>query len=226
MSSPNIFRVSGDVIHIISFLFLYARLHKSKTTTGVSSSTIDAYLLVFMTRYVDLFWNMTSQYNSILKIMFLLSSFFCSVKVHFLPRCDKEIVSLIYILIPSLFVAAFRIAWWNNFELMYFEFLWSFSIALETFAILPQLFLIQRKGCIENLTANYVISLAMYKTLYIANWIYRYIYEHHPTIIFVWVCGCVQALLYLDFAYYYIRSRVMKSKCVFVQPEEELKSSV
>lgn len=52
--------------------------------------------------------------------------------------------------------------------------LWSFSIWLESVAILPQLFIIQRTGEAENITTHYLFALGAYRALYIPNWIYRY----------------------------------------------------
>ena len=55
------------------------------------------------------------------------------------------------------------------------ELLWSFSIFLESVAILPQLFLLQRTGEAETITTHYLAALGAYRALYIPNWIYRYV---------------------------------------------------
>jgi ER lumen protein retaining receptor len=57
---------------------------------------------------------------------------------------------------------------------------------------------------VENLTANYVFTLGLYRGLYLFNWVYRYFMEDHKTDTIVWVSGLVQTLLYIDFFYYYI----------------------
>lgn len=53
------------------------------------------------------------------------------------------------------------------------EILWSFSIWLESVAILPQLFMLQRTGEAETITTHYLAALGLYRGLYIPNWIYR-----------------------------------------------------
>lgn len=53
------------------------------------------------------------------------------------------------------------------------EILWSFSIWLESVAILPQLFMLQRTGEAETITTHYLAALGAYRALYIPNWIYR-----------------------------------------------------
>ena len=50
------------------------------------------------------------------------------------------------------------------------EFLWSFSVWLESLAILPQLFMINRLRDIENITAHYVLFLGLYRGFYILHW--------------------------------------------------------
>ena len=53
------------------------------------------------------------------------------------------------------------------------ELMWSFSIWLESVAILPQLFMLQRTGEAETITTHYLAALGLYRGLYIPNWMYR-----------------------------------------------------
>ena len=103
------------------------------------------------------------------------------------------------------------------------EVLYAFSIFLEAVAIMPQLIMLQRHGNVENLTANFVFVLGLYRGLYLFNWIYRYLLEGHVTDTIVWyvlvvheqltiiiihrVCGSIQTLLYIDFFYYYVQAK-------------------
>jgi ER lumen protein retaining receptor len=87
------------------------------------------------------------------------------------------------------------------------ELLWTFSIYLESVAILPQLFLLQRTGEAEALTADYVFCLGGYRFLYIFNWIWRAAHTPGYQDWIVWVSGFIQTLLYGDFFYYYIQCK-------------------
>jgi ER lumen protein retaining receptor len=60
-----------------------------------------------------------------------------------------------------------------NYHFTPLEILWSFSIFLESVAILPQLFMLQRTGEAETITTHYLAALGAYRALYIPNWIYR-----------------------------------------------------
>ncbi len=57
------------------------------------------------------------------------------------------------------------------------EVLWTFSIYLESVAILPQLFMVSKTGEAESITSHYLFALGSYRALYIFNWIYRYYFE-------------------------------------------------
>jgi ER lumen protein retaining receptor len=94
----------------------------------------------------------------------------------------------------------------------FFEISWAFSIWLESVAILPQLFMLQRTGEAETITTHYLFALGMYRALYIPNWIYRYYTEiHHKPEWIAIIAGLVQTVLYSDFFYVYY-TKVLKGK--------------
>ena len=102
------------------------------------------------------------------------------------------------------------------FFLNFFKVLWTFSIYLESVAILPQLFMISKTGEAESITSHYLFALGSYRALYILNWIYRYYFERFFDLIAI-VAGCVQTVLYCDFFYLYITKGkfniISKGKC-------------
>ena len=80
--------------------------------------------------------------------------------------------------------------------------LWAFSIWLESVAILPQLFMLQRTGEAETITTHYLFALGAYRALYIPNWMYRYFTEGHFDAHSVFA-GIIQTILYSDFFWIY-----------------------
>ena len=50
------------------------------------------------------------------------------------------------------------------------DFSWSFSIWLESLAILPQLFMINKLKDVENITAHYILFLGLYRVFYVFHW--------------------------------------------------------
>lgn len=107
--------------------------------------------------------------------------------------------------------AVLAIVWPYKYNLS--EIFWSFSIWLESVAILPQLFMLQRTGEAETITTHYLFALGLYRALYIPNWIYRYWVEgsSHKVDYIAITAGLIQTVLYSDFFWIYY-NKVLKGK--------------
>lgn len=57
--------------HVLSILVLLLRLRVSKNATGVSIKTQELYLIVFITRYLDLFTHYYNLYNTSMKVLYI-----------------------------------------------------------------------------------------------------------------------------------------------------------
>ncbi|CAO3672473.1 unnamed protein product [Rhizopus stolonifer] len=202
----NLFRLSADLTHLISIFILLAKIQKSRSCVGISFKSQLLYSLVFLTRYIDVIFKYQSVYNTFMKLFFLGSSFYTVylMTFKFKATCDKELDTFKaeYLV---LFATIFSILFCYDYTVI--EVLWSFSIWLESVAIFPQLFMLQRTGEAETITIHYIFALGAYRTLYIFNWIYRYYYEPNYTVDWIAsVAGLLQTALYSDFFYiYYIK---------------------
>lgn len=123
-------------------------------------------------------------------------------------RCSN--VLLIIFRIEFLILPTLVLALLINHEFTVMEVLWTFSIYLESVAILPQLFLVSKTGEAESITSHYLFALGSYRGLYLLNWVYRYYVEDYFDLIVI-VAGLVQTVLYCDFFYLYI-TKVLKGK--------------
>jgi ER lumen protein retaining receptor len=174
---------------------------------GISLRTQELYLLVFVTRYLDLFYSYVSLYNSVMKVIYVSSS----ATIVYLMRQDpvvsqtydaeRDTFRVMFLVGPSMLLALLI-----HYSSRITEILWTFSIYLEAVSIFPQLVLMQRTLNIDNLTAKYVFLLGMYRGLYILNWIWRYFTEPGYRQWLVWTSGVVQTALYGDFFYYYLQA--------------------
>ncbi|KAG6642359.1 hypothetical protein I3843_09G132900 [Carya illinoinensis] len=200
----NIFRFSGDMMHLISILVLLLKIYATKSCSGISLKTQELYALVFLTRYLDLFTGFISVYNTVMKLVFIASSaaiVWCMQRHRVVRRSyDKELDTFRHYF---LIAASFALALLVNEKFTFQEIFWAFSIYLEAVAILPQLVLLQRSGNVDNLTGQYVFFLGAYRAFYILNWIYRYFKEPHFSRWIACISGLVQTALYADFFYYY-----------------------
>ncbi|XP_010686251.1 ER lumen protein-retaining receptor A [Beta vulgaris subsp. vulgaris] len=209
----NIFRFAGDMTHLISILVLLLKIYATKSCSGISLKTQELYALVFLTRYLDLFTDFISVYNTVMKFVFIVSSLAIVWCMRFHPVISRSYDKALdtfryYFIVLGCFVLALLIH--EKFTLQ--EVLWAFSIYLEAVAILPQLVLLQRSGNVDNLTSQYVFFLGAYRAFYIFNWIYRYFTEIYFTRWIACVSGLVQTALYGDFFYYYFVSWKNNSK--------------
>lgn len=203
----NFFRLAGDMTHLLSIIVLLLKIRTTKSCSGISLKTQELYVMIFLTRYLDIFTRYVSLYNTIMKLVFVGTSIgiVWYMKYHKVVKQTynkNEDTFRHYILVLPCFVLA--LLFHRDFSIM--EVLWTFSLYLEAVAILPQLVLLQRSRNIDNLTGNYVFLLGAYRALYVVNWIYRYFLEDHRARWIAWISGLVQTALYADFFYYYIMS--------------------
>lgn len=204
----NIFRFAGDMSHLMSIVVVLLKIHTIKSCAGVSLKTQELYVLVFVTRYLDLFVDFVSFYNTLMKLIFLgtSSSIVWYMRQHKVVKQtydkDHDTFRHYLLIIPCLLLALIL-----HDKFTFREIMWTFSIYLEAVAIIPQLVLLQRTKNVDNLTGNYVFFLGAYRGLYLLNWIYRYFTDkHYRRRGIAWGAGLVQTLIYADFFYYYIRS--------------------
>ncbi|CAO1616681.1 unnamed protein product [Parajaminaea phylloscopi] len=206
----NIFRMFGDLAHLASILILIHKIHTSRSARGISFKTQILYAVVFITRYLDLFSH-RSLYHFVMKTFFISSSLYIVylMKVKFRPTHDPAIdtIRLEYLMGPCLLLA---LIWHFRDGNFFVEVCWAFSIYLESVAILPQLFMLQRTGEAETITTHYIFALGAYRALYIPNWMYRYFSDGFVDPISI-CAGIVQTGLYADFFWVYF-NKVMKGE--------------
>ncbi|QIX01515.1 hypothetical protein AMS68_007032 [Peltaster fructicola] len=193
----NIFRILGDLSHVASLFILIAKMRSSSSASGISFKSQFLYTLVYVTRYLDLLWTdpTRSLWNTTLKIVFISTQ--CYVVYLMLndykPTHDpnQDTFRVEYLLAGA---AVLGILFPPKWTYSPFEMLWAFSIWLESVAILPQLFMLQRTGSAETITTHYIFALGLYRALYIPNWIWRYFTEGYLDPIAV-LAGLVQTVL-------------------------------
>ena len=159
---------------------------------------------------LDLF-STESIYNVLFKIMFISSQGYIIylMMTTYKPTHDPNLDTFrVQYLLAGAALLAIVFPYKYNFS----EILWAFSIWLESVAILPQLFMLQRTGEAETITTHYLFALGMYRALYIPNWIYRYVTEPKHKVDYIAVAaGLVQTVLYSDFFWIYY-NKVLKGK--------------
>jgi ER lumen protein retaining receptor len=193
----------------VAIIILLIKIWKTRSCAGISGRSQVLFALVFLTRYLDLFTNFISIYNTAMKVFFLASSigtvYLMYMKFKATYDHNHDTFRIEFLLAP---VAVLALVLNHEFSVM--EILWTFSIYLESVAILPQLFMVSKTGEAESITSHYLFALGSYRALYILNWVFRYYMENFYDVIAI-VAGCVQTILYCDFFYLYI-TKVLQGK--------------
>mmetsp|Transcript_38976 Transcript_38976/g.61697 ORF Transcript_38976/g.61697 Transcript_38976/m.61697 type:complete len:216 (-) Transcript_38976:120-767(-) len=209
----NIFRLCGDMLHLSSIIILLTKLTMKQKCEGISCRMQEIYAIVFISRYLDLFWSFVSVYNTVMKIIFISSTIYCI----YLMRCHPTIKQTyerekdafkyeIYLLGPCFVLGFIFCEEWTLSEI-----LWSMSIWLESVAAIPQLDLLRKANEVQNLTADFVGTMGAYRAFYILNWIYRYFVDDYVNWV-GWIGGIIQTAIYSDFLYLYFKARYSGGK--------------
>ena len=109
------------------------------------------YLLVFITRYMDLFTHFISLYNTIFKILFITATAYIIYLIKFKrPFCigyDSKTDSFNHYLFlyPPVLIVTILFHLGNSHSYLNYQYLWSFSVWLEAVAIIPQLWIVYKK---------------------------------------------------------------------------------
>lgn len=205
----NIFRLAGDLSHLLAIIILLLKIWTTRSCAGISGKSQILFAVTFAARYLDLFTNFVSAYNSVMKVFYLVASFSTVYLMYMKFKAtydhNHDTFRLEFLLLPSAALALII-----NHEFAPIEVMWTFSIYLEAVAILPQLFMVSKTGEAESITSHYLFALGSYRALYIINWVYRYYMEGFYDMIAT-LAGIVQTVLYCDFFYLYI-TKVLKGK--------------
>jgi len=205
----NIFRLAGDLSHLLAICILLLKIWKTRSCSGISGKSQLLFALTYTARYLDLVTNFVSVYNTAMKVFFISASYatlyLMYVKFKATYDSNHDSFRIEFLLIPVTLLALVV-----NHEFAFMEVLWTWSIYLEALAILPQLFMVSKTGEAETITSHYLFALGAYRALYIFNWIYRYADESYYDLIAIFA-GIVQTVLDCDFFYLYV-TKVLKGK--------------
>ena len=203
-------------MHLLSFAILIGQMRRIKSCIGVSSRSQEAYLLVFLARYSDLLIvGIRSHYLFAMKVLFMALTLWTIWLIRF-SHPIKMTYDSIHDNFPhrvTLYPLALIIALVYHVHFSkhpYYSLVWSWSIVLESIALLPQLYMLRKTNEVDTFSTRYILCLALYRFCYLVNWVIRLTFrdeslnaaELHFEVIF----GIVQSLFVSDFVYRYFKS--------------------
>uniref|UniRef100_H9GN40 ER lumen protein-retaining receptor n=1 Tax=Anolis carolinensis TaxID=28377 RepID=H9GN40_ANOCA len=200
----NIFRFLGDLSHLLAIIILLLKIWKTNHSVYLFLAKLQRLFFVLLT--------LNYMYIIVVGLSIIVVYIACSyatvwmIYSKFKATYDgnHDTFRVEFLVIPTA-VLAFLV----NHDFTPLEILWTFSIYLESVAILPQLFMVSKTGEAETITSHYLFALGVYRALYLFNWIWRYQFENFFDLIAI-VAGLVQTILYCDFFYLYITKGNLK----------------
>ncbi|KRZ14916.1 ER lumen protein retaining receptor 2, partial [Trichinella zimbabwensis] len=206
----NYFYIIGNAFHLFALLMLFLKMWERKSAAGVSASSVILFAIVFTTRYVDLLVSFYSYYNTIMKMVYLLLSYstvyLIFFELHSTYDHGKDLFRTELLIIPSFFLALNL-----NYSFEIIEIFWTFSIYLETVALVPQLYMVLKSGFLHSTIRPFLYCFTTYRALYLFSWIYRYFVESRIELI-SFISGCAQMILLVSFFNRKLRSTEASSK--------------
>jgi ER lumen protein retaining receptor len=218
----------GDGVHALSVIMFLAIVGIKGNGSGISLKSHVLYLLVFLTRYLDLFISFYSWYNTLMKA-FYIGSTLTIITIMMKVEPAKSTYSAtqdsvqywnlvigvgIFSMLVHLIgggVLNIKGSSGQEFE-VHFEnyswllFLWTFSVCLEPLAMIPQLYIFFKNRLLNRDVRTAMLLMGSYRMFYIFFWVSRAFkaqaMEHHYLLYFT---GVLQVLTYADFFIYHWR---------------------
>lgn len=209
-------------VQCLGFCLLSLKVHHQKTVAGLSSRTLEMYVVFFLVRLTStLFKNgylpqdrsgdfiyQTSDVGSLVMVLRLLYVIHKKHKDTYQADADSL---PIFKAIPACVVLGVFVHGDLNASPV-FDTIWFISLWLDTITMLPQLFLLTKSGGqVECLTSHFVAAMVVSRTCSFSFWFYGYTEiapmdgsANLPGFAII-LAHSLQLLLSADFMYYYVK---------------------
>jgi len=231
----------GACIQCLAFYLLLQKVKRTRSVAGISSKMLEMYVLVFIFRLsstlikqgylpVDRSGDFVYQFADILSLFLVVQLLWCCHKTHKVTfQADQDSLE-IWRAVPVMIVLAMVLRG-NLNKSIFFDTTWTVGMYLDTIAMLPQYWMLVRKGGeVEALTSHFVALVVLSRACSLAFWYYGYkelAPRPNKNVGFIntmtglnvagWLivaCHSIQVLMSADFMYHYVASAMGKRKMV------------
>lgn len=210
----NAYRYIGDFLHLFGMIIMVLTLFKNQSLTGFSIKTSMIYLVLYVSRYLDLFTRHLSLYLTVFKISYISLS---AVPVVLFFKWDgygyerrKDTVNIVALFLGCFILAIFTADHWHFVSVM-----WTFSQYLEAVALIPQyVFCYREPDKSEPGIVLFIVAIGLYRCFYAANWIYKKIAVSHYSDVHSWIAGFVEIGFFVDFLFHHFKGSSMLKNAV------------
>merc|ERR550537_797127 len=216
---------AGAGVQCLGFYMLLQNARFTHSVAGISSKTLELFVLVFLFRLpctcmrngylpADRSGDWVYQVADFSSLLIIIQLIYC-IQKKYAATYQHELDSLpVWNAVPACVIGAVLLHGDLNHSFFY-DTMWTISMNIETIAMLPQLWMLVKKGGeVEALTSNYVAALFATACFKMAFWFYGHEEigdEENPTMYHMvaryWVAGrhVMQVLLSADFMFHYFK---------------------
>lgn len=220
----------GGIVNCFAFAILLVKMRDQKNASGVSLKTLEVYVLVFIFRLCSVLFfegylpfdksgDWLYQGIEIVSLVLVCTLVFHVLSVYKSSYEEKEDAfgnlrvprefGIVYLVVPCIILA---VLFHPNLNDNWFsDTAWSLASSLEMVAIIPQLYMFQKKGGeVEAFTSNFCAALVVGRMFHFVFWIssYHELNSHNVRFAgpYVLLTQVAQLLLMADYFYYYVKS--------------------
>jgi len=215
----------GSGVQCFGFYLLLHKVKVQNSVAGISSKTLQMYVLVMIFRLsatlfkngylpVDRSGDFVYQSADVASLLILLQLIYCMHKRNKSTYQSEYDDLPIWRALPGCFALGVVLRGSLNHSL-YYDTMWCTAMNIDTIAMLPQLWMLVRKGGeVEALNANFIASIFLSRLCVLSFWWHGYAEINSkpdvPSVLsgyWVVIAHSMQVLLSLDFMYHYCTAK-------------------
>ena len=200
----NLFLFFGDFLHLFSFVLIIFKVCFDRNYCLISIEMQMIKTFCFLLRFLDLFFFRIYFFNTIMKIIIIiLNLIIMKLLLNQNKKINKKI--LFFIIKISFFFSIFSFNFW------WFDLIYSFSLWLESFSILAEIFLLENEKK-DEFIFFYLFVIFFYRIFYFFNWIFNYFYQAKFYLIKFLTIGNQIIIIFIFFIKNFYKNKIKKIK--------------
>eukprot|EP00408_Alexandrium_pacificum_P016168 CAMPEP_0171192722 /NCGR_PEP_ID=MMETSP0790-20130122/20015_1 /TAXON_ID=2925 /ORGANISM="Alexandrium catenella, Strain OF101" /LENGTH=328 /DNA_ID=CAMNT_0011657887 /DNA_START=42 /DNA_END=1025 /DNA_ORIENTATION=+ len=214
------FRYVGDITHLAALVLCIVVVLRESGTDGVSFKTHLLSLIVFTARFLNIFFCEQSIYLILYKVLLWTGTLKIVILMWVLGsgQDKRDTLPLLVVLVPSFIVALVFGAYSVEDHGLIVEFLWIFSMYLESVAMLPQYIYCYRDT--ENtcpIVSSYVFAMGGYRMVFGLSWAYHYLVMPYYLDMSSLISGVLGIVFFCDYLLFKVARRsTLSHLCISV----------
>jgi len=208
----------ASCVQCLGFVILSVKVRGTKSVAGLSSKTLEMYVLHFITRLsattikngyipVDASGDYMYQLLDVFSLLLVIHLLYCVHKTYsYSYQQEHDTLAIMPMVVPCVLLACCIHGDFNHSK--FFDTIWMVSTNVETFCMVPQLWMLAKMGGkVDGMTGHFVASVVISAvfTFTFWYWIGQELEKRGPNIAaqMIMAMQVIKLFLCADFMYYY-----------------------